>query len=116
MRLINAEKLWLTTEYVDGKEHKYYEQFEVDDAPTIDAEPVRHGKWTRNYESSWGDSRFMCSVCHCKESVPTCNGEPTVWDYCPNCGAKMDSNDSNDSNALNALNALEMNEVNDEVN
>lgn len=39
-RLIDAEKLWLTTEYVDGKEHKYYEQFEVDDAPTIDAEPV----------------------------------------------------------------------------
>lgn len=54
------------------------------------AEPVRHGKWTRDYESSWGDSRFMCSVCHCKESVPTCNGEPSIWDYCPNCGAKMD--------------------------
>ena len=62
----------------------------IDEAPTIDAVPVRHGKWTRDYESSWGDSRFMCSVCHCKESVPTCNGEPTIWDYCPNCGAKMD--------------------------
>lgn len=36
MRLIDAEKLWLTTELSDGKEHKYYEQFEVDNAPTID--------------------------------------------------------------------------------
>lgn len=37
MRLIDADKLWLTTEYTeDGKVHKYYEQFEVDDAPTID--------------------------------------------------------------------------------
>lgn len=46
MRIIDAEKLWLTTEYVDGKEHKYYEQFEVDEAPTIDAEPIiRGGKW-----------------------------------------------------------------------
>lgn len=62
----------------------------IDDAPTIDAEPVRHGKWTRDYETAWGDSRFMCSVCHCKESVPTCNGEPSIWDYCPNCGAKME--------------------------
>ena len=40
MRLIDAEKLWLTTEYEDGREHKYYEQFEVEEAPTIDAEPV----------------------------------------------------------------------------
>lgn len=72
----------------------------IKEAPTIDAEPVRHGKWTRDYESSWGDSRFMCSVCHCKESVPTCNGEPSIWDYCPNCGAKMDEvNDGNDKNA-----------------
>ena len=40
-RLIDAEKLWLTTEYTeDGKVHKYYEQFEIDTAPTIDAEPV----------------------------------------------------------------------------
>ena len=41
MRLIDADKLWLTTEYTeDGNVHKYYEQFEVDEAQTIDAEPV----------------------------------------------------------------------------
>lgn len=40
-RLIDAEKLWLTIEFTeDGEKHKYYEQFEVDNAPTIDAEPV----------------------------------------------------------------------------
>lgn len=47
---------------------------------------VKHGRWIRRN----GDSRFMCSVCKCKENVPTCNGEPTIWDYCPNCGAQMD--------------------------
>ena len=36
-----------------------------------------------------GDSRFMCSVCKSKENVPTCMGEPTIWDYCPSCGARM---------------------------
>lgn len=113
-RLIDAEKLWLTTEYTeDGKVHKYYEQFEVDEAPTIDAEPVRHGKWD--------DTRVAfyrkCSECGAtvKNNLPDVFLDCDIRDlhYCPNCGAKMDSNDSNDSNALNAL---EMDEVNDEVN
>lgn len=46
----------------------------------------KHGYWIRLN----GDSRFMCSVCKGKENVPTCNGEPTIWDYCPNCGVRMD--------------------------
>lgn len=50
---------------------------------------VRHGHWI--WMGEQGDSRYMCSVCNCKEdNVPTCNGEPTIWEYCPNCGAKMD--------------------------
>ena len=49
-------------------------------------DPLWHGHWIRLN----GDSRFMCSVCKWKENVPTCNGEPTIWDYCPSCGARMD--------------------------
>lgn len=96
MRLIDAEKLWLTTEYVDGKEHKYYEQFEVDNAPTIEAKPVKHGKWDIFHNDSIPFA-FKCSACGQLIIVAT--------KYCANCGAKMDSNDSN---ALNALSALEM--------
>ena len=59
----------------------------VDDAPTIDAVPVRHGTWIWKGED--GDSRFMCSVCQWKEYVPTCNGVPNIWQYCPSCGARM---------------------------
>lgn len=55
--------------------------------PTVEAEPTKHGRWIRLN----GDSRFMCSVCKGKENVPTCNGEPTIWDYCPNCGTRMDA-------------------------
>ena len=43
------------------------------------------GEWIKPY----GDSRFMCSICKSKENVPTCMGKPSVWDYCPNCGAHM---------------------------
>lgn len=38
-----------------------------------------------------GDSRYMCSVCKVKQNVPTCMGEPTIWDYCPSCGARMEN-------------------------
>ena len=84
-RLIDAEKLWLTTEYTeDGKVHKYYEQFEVDNAPTIAAEDVKHGKWRL---SKYYPHIISCDVC----------GEPYElsnsmehWNYCPHCGAKMD--------------------------
>ena len=49
------------------------------------------GKWIKPY----GDSRFMCSICKGKENVPTCMGKPSVWDYCPNCGARMFVKDMN---------------------
>lgn len=47
--------------------------------PTIDAEPVRHGKW-REYPSA--DGLNQCSECGVLRF-----GESN---YCPNCGARMD--------------------------
>jgi hypothetical protein len=53
--------------------------------PTIDAEPVRHGRWIKFvYDTRW----VKCSECECnweRRIVEECN-----VDYCPNCGAKMD--------------------------
>ena len=54
----------------------------------------KHGKWIDLYLQ--GDSRFMCSVCKWKEHVPTCMGKPTVWEYCPSCGARMDGENDAD--------------------
>ena len=49
--------------------------------PTIDAVPVRHGKWIRK---NVGDEQYdYCSECRYIEWNATNN-------YCPNCGAKMD--------------------------
>ena len=61
----------------------------IDDAPTIDAEPVRHGKWIPykayigKHKDSWVDE-VRCSRCR----YPF--GEPE-WKYCPECGAMMDA-------------------------
>lgn len=49
-------------------------------APTVDAEPVRHGKWTIYKE---------CSEC-CELALYNANEEFVLSKYCPHCGAKMD--------------------------
>ena len=54
-----------------------YEAFlyEIVHEPTIEAEPVRHGKWIIE------DGHVCCSEC----------GEISKeYNYCPNCGARMD--------------------------
>lgn len=48
-----------------------------------DAEPVRHGHWEFDGELNTG-IYALCSVCG--ESIYQCG----TWNYCPNCGAKMD--------------------------
>ena len=51
-------------------------------APTVDAVEVVHGRWKHQYEK--GMSYKVCSICGCR------NGLDLKFNYCPNCGAKMD--------------------------
>ena len=58
----------------------------IDEAPTIDAEPTRHGKWKYVKAYKGADFGFyQCSVC----------GEPWWFTlkYCSNCGARMENDD-----------------------
>lgn len=59
---------------------------DIEEAPTIEAEPVRHGYW----ENANGRPKTYirkCSVCG-KEAY-FC-GRGCSYKFCPNCGAKMD--------------------------
>lgn len=89
MRLIDADKL-RTIRSIQSGDFNSIETIQkwIDNAPTVDAEPVRHGWWI--YKGVRG--RFPvceCSVCG--------NAENADWavlgdnvNYCPNCGARMD--------------------------
>lgn len=50
--------------------------------PTVDAEPVRHGKWI--FGTTLGHSWMKCSECCVSQ-----NGQTATFTYCPNCGARM---------------------------
>lgn len=52
---------------------------------TVKAEPIRHGRW--EYKRDIHGFYSRCSKCG--EAYDT-NGALYEWNYCPNCGAKMD--------------------------
>lgn len=70
---------------------------DISKAPTVDAEPVRHGHWRACKEifDSYGECEetdaFSCSECG-KTVKPFLKSE-----YCPRCGAKMDEEDEDDN-------------------
>ena len=54
----------------------------LNNANTIEAEPVRHGRWETN--SDRPDS-LICSICKCGFDM----WKHDPHNYCPNCGADM---------------------------
>ena len=54
------------------------------DMPAADVAPVRHGRWVEKEKYTFG---IMCDCSLCENRILD-NGHP--WNYCPNCGAKMD--------------------------
>lgn len=62
--------------------------------PTVEAEPVRHGRWACD-EGLYTEGCAQCSVCKTTfyEDDLYCVGEKAqseLPNYCPHCGAKMD--------------------------
>ena len=54
----------------------------AEDAPAVDAEVVRHGRWIHDTNNLFG-----CSECMERDTMSFRRG---LKNYCPNCGAKMD--------------------------
>ena len=52
--------------------------------PAADVVEVRHGRWIEHQKYTFG-VMYDCSIC---DNLILDNGHS--WNYCPNCGAKMD--------------------------
>ena len=59
-------------------------EFVEDELPAADVAPVRHGRWIEKEKYTFG-VMYDCSIC---DNRILDNGHS--WNYCPNCGAKMD--------------------------
>ena len=96
MRLIDAdallEKITQYAEYSHGVilGNMFLREVvdEIEEAPTVDAAPVVHGRWIFEYWKSGYIKRCYCSECG---NAPKDAYSPP--NYCDNCGAKMDRKD-----------------------
>ena len=93
MRLIDANDLKTSFEE-DGHLSSYIEEY-IDNAPTIDAEPVRHGLWI---QSKIVPDYHYCSLCKVAHKMQMSCNVYVLLKYCPHCGAKMDGG-KDDENA-----------------
>ena len=66
----------------------------INDAPTIEAEPVRHGRWERYCDDKFmgygADGKIKYRKVYTYECDNCRHGTAVKTNYCPNCGAKMD--------------------------
>ena len=55
----------------------------IERIPTVEAKPIRHGRWK-------GKPIAGYSTVKCSECGYVFMENSGKWNYCPNCGAKMD--------------------------
>lgn len=79
-----SERMDLSVEYMSGWNDAIHHI--KANAPTVDAEPVRHGKWIYG-ENMDGFDGYRCSYCMMHFAVD----DVSDYHYCPYCGAKMDA-------------------------
>ena len=61
----------------------HFQEFIVDEIPTADVAPVRHGYWVK-------EKRDVLIHWHCSACKECFYLDKPNAEYCPHCGAKMD--------------------------
>lgn len=88
--------------FYDGQDIADWQAKCINEAPAVDAEPVRHGEWIYDPNATdWGIGGYVCSECHTKNNNLPCNEfkNPLRFvgsNFCPHCGARMDGGTDND--------------------
>ena len=91
-RLISADAL---TRHIENQYRKWGEEYDalqilgdIEDAPTIAAEPTKRGRWIKR-----GENLYECSECGAwvtpSEYIPL-----ELHKFCRGCGAKMDGGEN----------------------
>lgn len=76
-------------DHMMGTSRYFTVKFDIESFPTADVAPVRHGRWE---EASDGDG-IVCPFC--RTDFCTIIYDTEHFNYCPNCGAKLDGGINN---------------------
>ena len=74
-------------DYMKRTDRYFNVKFDIENFPNADVAPVRHGRWE---EASDGDG-IVCPFC--RTDFCTIIYDTEYFNYCPNCGAKMDESE-----------------------
>lgn len=74
---------------VDGFFSNMISAWDVANIPAADVAPVVHGRWVKVSEYM---PIYNCSICGNRNLF----GDNVFFNYCPNCGAKMDGDELNE--------------------
>lgn len=78
---------------VDSTLHELMPQV-IDDEPTIEAEPVKHGRWdTHDVVKILASGRILDGFCQCEACGSIFPFDFSEYSFCPECGARMDGVD-----------------------
>ena len=75
-------------DYMKRTDRYFNVKFDIENFPNADVAPVRHGRWE---EASDGDG-IVCPFC--RTDFCTIIYDTEHFNYCPNCGAKMDEKEN----------------------
>lgn len=89
-------RIWITDCVLDG-DNEAADCFRdcidlLDSIPAADVTPVRRGRWV----SVQHKLARVCSVCNRDEPYKFADVDADVYNYCPNCGAKMDKEETDE--------------------
>lgn len=110
MRLIDADKYRDSLEESWKKCHEWHDEADTEeiriraeqaeitfmecilrlkDQPTVDAQPVRHGRFIGTEYDGYADGNPVYYEWKCSECGCVFEDEEPTYNYCPNCGADM---------------------------
>ena len=104
---IDCERKLLIERNQLGAEHivVHHARRQIEELPAVDVAPMVHGHWTERHVDYASDCAIdevqtaKCSVCGLYHTTPYLYSF-TGYNFCPNCGAKMDGERRDDDGKI----------------
>ena len=81
-------------EAIDAVKHAWSKGLEpsqyIETIPAADVDQARHGLWDDTGRYTFTDGSLAIRCTECGAALHLDEWEKYNWNYCPNCGAKMD--------------------------